>query len=204
MKLRLSILVALVAVAAFAAFAPKPLFVNGKKATKGTIEQNGETYIPASALYAAGAEVSIGKDKVSVQFKPVRAQNEQAYVEGLIDEWVTSGSWRIKVSNLEKIENPGGSGGDGFAIDFEAKNVSKKMAQIAYTGVQSVQLVDSEDHRYVPTSSSFPGYYADIQPGGGFKNRLELAGENVTAGEPTKLIIQFAKPDKSIRINLKP
>lgn len=189
---------------AVAALAPKTLFVNGKKSAKTPIEQNGEVYIPASALSAAGADVAITGDRVSVQFKPVKTQNEQEYVEGVIGEWVSSGAWRIKVSNLEKIENPIGSGGDGWAIDFEAKNTSSKTVQMAYSGVAAVQIVDSEDHRFAPVSTSFDGYYADIQPGGSFKNRLLLGGDNVTSKEAAKLIVQFAKPDKSIRINLKP
>jgi len=57
----------------------------------------------------------------------------------------------------------------------------------------------------VNTSTSFKDYYSDIQPGGGFTNHIEFGSENGTdAKDPAKLIIQFPKPMKSIRINLKP
>lgn len=191
------------AVLGWALLAPRPLYINGKASTKPSIEQGGEVYVPASSLKAAGAEVTMTDKRVSIQFTPLKKQDEQPYVEGVMGEWVTSGNWRIKVSGIKKIENPIGSGGDGFAIDFEAKNVSSKMQQMAYSGVVAVQIVDSKDQRYAVTSGSFPGYYADVQPGGGFTNHLELGGDNYTAGDPAKFIVQMDKPFKSIRIDLK-
>ncbi len=202
-KLLLVSALALTAVAAWAYLAPRPLYINGKATKKASIEQNGEVYVPISELKAAGAEVSMTDKRVSIQFTPLKMQSEQEYIEGVMGEWVTSGNWRVKVSGIKKIENPIGSGGDGFAIDFEAKNVSSKMQQMAYSGVTGLQIVDSNDQRYAPTSTSFPGYYADVQPGGGFTNHLELGGDNYTAGDPAKFIVQMDKPFKSIRISLK-
>jgi hypothetical protein len=57
------------------------------------------------------------------------------------------------------------------------------------------------------TSDSFKSYYADMQPGGAAKDRL-LFGFPDPGGsavkEAAKLIIQFDKPEKSVRINLRP
>jgi len=196
--------IGMVAVAA-AILAPKTLYINGQKSTKTVIVQNGETYIPASALSASGADVAITDSRVSVQFKPVKTQNEQAYVEGVMGEWVTSGPWRFKITNVAAITNPINGNGGGFALDFEAKNASDKTIQMAYSGVAGLQVIDEADNRYAPTSTSFKDYYADIQPGGGFKNRIEFGSDGAPEGKPpSKLIIQFAKPLKSIRIDLKP
>ncbi len=187
--------------------APKVLWVNGKKSAKPMIEQGGEVYVPVSALTAAGAEVVVGADRVSVQFVPVKAQNEQEYVEAIIGEWVGNGTWRFRVSNVAKIENPFGTGGGGFALDFEVRNAGPAMAQIAYGGVLSLQLLDTSDLRMSVTSDSFKSYYADMQPGGAAKDRL-LFGFPDPGGavpkEAAKLIIQFDKPLKSVRINLRP
>lgn len=202
----LSLLGVAVTLVAFAALAPKALFVNGKKSAKTPIEQNGEIYIPASALSAAGADVAITPTRVSIQFKPVKTQNEQPYVEGVLGEWVTNGIWRIRVTNVTKIENPFGTGGTGFALDFEAKNTSSKMAQMAYSGVLGLQLLDSGDQRMANTSVSFKDYYSDIQPGGGFTNHIEFGADapgGAEAKDAAKLIVQFDKPAKSIRIDLK-
>lgn len=187
--------------------APKTLWVNGKKSAKPLLEQGGEVYVPVSALTAAGAEVVLGADRVSVQFVPVKTQNEQEYVEAIIGEWVGNGTWRFRVSNVAKIENPFGTGGQGFALDFEVRNAGSAMAQIAYGGVLSLQLLDTSDVRMAVTSDSFKSYYADMQPGGSAKDRL-LFGFPDPGGaavkEAAKLIIQFEKPLKSVRINLRP
>lgn len=189
-----------------ASLAPKALYINGTKSTKPLIEQGGEVYIPASALSAAGADVAITPTRVSVQFKPVKTKDEQAYVEGILGEWVSNGVWRFRITNVKKLdENPIGTGGSGFSLDFEARTTSTKMVQLAYSGVAGVQLLDDDEKRAAVTSNSFPGYYADIQPGGGFKNTLLMGSEGgETMKDAAKLIIQFAPPLKSVRINLKP
>lgn len=199
-------LVVVVAVVAMAA-APKALWVNGKKSAKPLIEQDGEVYVPVSSLVAAGAEVATTADRVSIQFKPVKTQNEQEYVEAIIGDWVSNGLWRFRVSNVAKIENPFGTGGQGFALDFEVRNASPAMAQIAYGGVLSLQLIDTGDVRMSVTSDSFKSYYADMQPGGAAKDRLLFGFPDpggATVKEAAKLIIQFDKPEKSVRINLRP
>jgi hypothetical protein len=199
--------IALLVVGAALVAAPKALWVNGKKSAKPLIEQGGEVYVPVSALTAAGAEVVVGPDRVSVQFVPVKAQNEQEYVEAIIGDWVGNGTWRFRVSNVAKIENPFGTGGGGYALDFEVRNAGATMAQIAYGGVLSITLLDSADVRMGCTSDSFKSYYADLQPGGAAKDRL-LFGVDAPGGaqvkEAAKVIIQFDKPLKSVRINLRP
>lgn len=191
---------------AAAFLAPKALYVNGAKSTKPIIEQGGEVYIPVSALSAAGADVNVNATRVSVQFKPVKTKMEQEYVEGVLDEWVSNGVWRFRVSNVKPLaENPIGTHGNGFSVDFEARTTSTKMVQLAYSGVLGVQLLDSDERRGAVTGNSFPGYMADIQPGGGFKNTLLIGSDGgETLKDAAKLIIQFDKPLKSVRINLKP
>ena len=190
-----------------AAGAPKVLWVNGKKSPKPVIEQGGEVYVPVSALTAAGAEVAVAGDRLSIQFIPVKTQNEQEYVEAVVGEWVGNGNWRFRVSNVAKAENPFGTGGTGFALDFEVRNAGPALAQIAYGGVLSVTLIDSSDVRMGCTSDSFKSFYADLQPGGAAKDRLLFgvdAPGGAKAAEAAKLIIQFDKPAKSVRINLRP
>ena len=205
--MRKLVLLAAIPVFALAAMAPKALWVNGKKSAKPLIEQGGEIYVPVSALTAAGAEVVVGADRVSVQFVPVKAQNEQEYVEAIIGDWVGNGTWRFRVTSVAKIDNPFGTGGGGFAVDFEVRNAGPAMAQIAYGGVLSITLLDTADVRMGATSDSFKSYYADLQPGGAAKDRL-LFGVDAPGGaavkEAAKLIIQFDKPAKSVRVNLRP
>lgn len=208
MKVKLGWVALAAGVCAFAvaSFAPKVLYVNGVKNAKPIIEQGGETYIPVSALSAAGADVNINATRVSIQFKPVKTKMEQDYVEGVLDEWVSNGVWRFRVSNVKPLEeNPIGTHGNGFSMDFEARTTSKTMVQLAYSGVSGIQLLDSDEKRGAVVSTSFAGYMADIQPGGGFKNTLLFGSDNgEVLKDASKLIIQFAAPLKSVRINLKP
>ncbi|MBX3095265.1 MAG: hypothetical protein KF812_00225 [Fimbriimonadaceae bacterium] len=185
---------------------PETLYVNGQKSTLAPIEKDGEVYVPLKSLRAAGAEVTTSQERLSIQFIPPKAQNEQPYVEAILGEWVNNGIWRFRVSNVAKITDPFGNGGSGYALDFEAMNVSPNMAQMGYTGVLGLQLLDTESTRFENTSGSFADFLSDIQPGGTFKNRIEFgnSGGATRGTDPMKLIIQFDQPAKSVRINLKP
>ena len=128
MKARSALVLASLAAAALviALQGGKALFINGKKSAKAPIVKGAETYIPLSALKAAGAGVTVERSKISIQFAPPPGRDERTYVEGLIDEFVSNEAFRIKVTNIQPISNPFGTGGNGFSADIEVRNLLEK------------------------------------------------------------------------------
>lgn len=185
----------------------KTLFINGKKSAKPPIVKGAETYIPLSALKAAGAGVTVERNKISVQFAPPAGRDERPYVEGMIDEYVSNEAFRVKVTNIQPISNPFGTGGDGFSADIEVRNLLNKSESLHGAGLDGPRLIDSAANSLSPTSSSFPGRNQFLEPGGSFTNTVKFGptqpGMQVRNAE--KIIFNFrpmGKPKafKAIRI----
>jgi hypothetical protein len=77
------------------------VFVNGVRTTD-VIVSKGKVYISTDALKQAGAEVTKRPDGWSVQFIPVGGRMQADAVEGVEGEWVSNGTWRIRISNVQE------------------------------------------------------------------------------------------------------
>ena len=208
-RVLLGLAVAASAAAVFALQGGRTLFINGKKSAKPPIVKGSETYIPLSSLKAAGAGVTVERNKISIQFTPPTGRDERPYVEGMIDEYVSNEAFRIKVSNIQPISNPFGTGGNGFSADIEVRNLLDKPETLHGAGLDGPRLIDSASNSLSPTSSSFPGRNQLLEPGGSFTNTLKFGptqpGMQVRNAE--KIIFNFrpfGKPKayKAIRISL--
>jgi hypothetical protein len=166
------------------------VFVNGMRTTD-VIVSGGKVYISTDALKRAGAEVTRRPDGWSVQFIPVGGRMQADAVEGVEGEWVSNGTWRIRISNVQEIPNPFGRG-PGYAVRLEVRNLGRSPQSMHNTGLDNVQLLDSNDN--ILSVADWDEKYNRIPPGGGFAvvlrfgdphNRLE------SLGRPTKVLVLF-------------
>jgi hypothetical protein len=166
------------------------VFVNGVRATD-VIVSKGKVYISTDALKQAGAEVTKRPDGWSVQFIPVGGRMQADAVEGVEGEWVSNGTWRIRISNVQEVPNPFGSG-PGYAVRLEVRNLGRSSQSMHNTGLDNVQLLDSNNN--ILSVADWNEKYNSIPPGGGFavvlrfgdpRNQLE------SLGRPTKVLVLF-------------
>jgi len=166
------------------------VFVNGVRTTD-VIVSKGKVYISTDALKQAGAEVTKRPDGWSVQFIPVGGRMQADAVEGVEGEWVSNGTWRIRISNVQEIPNPFGSG-PGYAVRLEVRNLGRNPQSMHNTGLDDVQLLDSNNN--ILSAADWNEKYNSIPPGGGFavvlrfgdpRNQLE------SLGRPTKVLVLF-------------
>jgi hypothetical protein len=109
------------------------VFVNGVRTTD-VIVSKGKVYISTDALKQAGAEVTKRPDGWSVQFIPVGGRMQADAVEGVEGEWVSNGTWRIRISNVQEVPNPFGSG-PGYAVRLEVRNLGRNPQSMHNTGL---------------------------------------------------------------------
>jgi hypothetical protein len=199
------------AAAAMAVQGGKALFVNGKKSSVAPIDKGKETFVPLSALKAGGASVTVEGSKITVQFGPMAGRDERPYIEGVLGDYVQNEAWKIKVANLQEIVNPFGTGGKGYTLDVEIRNLLSKSDSMHGSGLDGPRLIDVAGNSLAVTMGSFPGRNQVVEPGGSFTNTLKFgptsAGVEVKAAE--KVIFDFramgkAKAYKAIRIKLNP
>jgi len=184
------------------------LFVNGKS-YPGMVFQEGEnTYVEVKALRQAGAEVSITRERVSIQFKPLNEQMQLDAVEGVVGEWIQNEGWRVKVHSVNPAKSPFGKG-TGMAVEFEWKNLSNKPMNFGASGLRQFQLLDENGKALSISNTSFKNQYTACAPGNGYKNTLLFgtkAGDTSKVGNPAKILIIFGQSGrnnfKSIRIDV--
>jgi hypothetical protein len=166
------------------------VFVNGVRTTD-VIVSKGKVYISTDALKQAGAEVTKRPDGWSVQFIPVGGRMQADAVEGVEGEWVSNGAWRIRISNVQEVPNPFGSG-PGYAVRLEVRNLGRSSQSMHGTGFDNIQLLDSNNN--ILSVEDWNEKYNSIPPGGGFavvlrfgdpRNQLE------SLGRPTKVLVLF-------------
>jgi hypothetical protein len=139
------------------------VFVNGVRTTD-VIVSKGKVYISTDALKQAGAEVTKRPDGWSVQFIPVGGRMQADAVEGVEGEWVSNGTWRIRISNVQGVPNPFGSG-PGYAVRLEVRNLGRNPQSMHNTGLDNVQLLDSNNN--ILSVADWNEKYNSIPPGGG-------------------------------------
>jgi hypothetical protein len=92
-------------IGALMAFQRAQVFINGKE-TREVLVSNNKVYVSVAALREAGAVVSQSGS---------RLDNEM--IEGRVGEWLSNGTWRVRVSKVEPIREPlrsrAGLRGDG-------------------------------------------------------------------------------------------
>jgi len=166
------------------------VFVNGVRTTD-VIVSKGKVYISTDALKQAGAEVTKRPDGWSVQFIPVGGRMQADAVEGVEGEWVSNGTWRIRISNVQEVPNPFGSG-PGYAVRLEVRNLGRNPQSMHNTGLDNVQLLDSNNN--ILSVADWNEKYNSIPPGGGFAVVLRFGdprNQLDSLGRPTKVLVLF-------------
>jgi len=166
------------------------VFVNGVRTTD-VIVSKGKVYISTDALKQAGAEVTKRPDGWSVQFIPVGGRMQADAVEGVEGEWVSNGTWRIRISNVQEVPNPFGSG-PGYAVRLEVRNLGRNPQSMHNTGLDNVQLLDSNNN--ILSAADWNEKYNSIPPGGGFAVVLRFGdprNQLDSLGRPTKVLVLF-------------
>ncbi len=163
------------------------LTINGKPCAPPPIEQEGEVYVPLSMLKAAGAEVAKAGDRVTVRFIPVPGAVQVDAVEGGLDEWLTNGVWRLRVSNPRTEDKI-------FKVDVEIRNATKvALSPAVTTGIKWPEMYSAEGGKMDSLPRSDRGWTEiespELPPGASGKRTLEYW---VKEGEtPEKLLVRF-------------
>ncbi|GEM83607.1 hypothetical protein [Meiothermus hypogaeus] len=168
------------------------VLLNGVR-TSDVLQSGGKVYISTEALQKAGAEVTRRPDGWSVQFIPVGGRLQVEAVEGVEGEWISNGTWRIRVSEVQPIANPFGRG-EGYAVRVEVRNLGKQPASMYGSGLDRVQLLDADGNTLSLADASFKDRYTSVPPAGGFANVLRFGDPQnklQTPGRPTKLLALF-------------
>jgi hypothetical protein len=111
-------------VSALMAFQHAQVFINGKE-TREVLVANNKVYVSVAALREAGAVVSQSGSRLDIQFEPLRGRLQGDMIEGRVGEWLSNGTWRVRVSKVEPSENPFGVG-QGFTATVEFRNLTKQ------------------------------------------------------------------------------
>lgn len=113
------------------------LVINGKPVSGKTLVSKGQTYVPLSALKAAGATTSIKGGVLSISFGPAGGANQVGALEGGLNDWLFNGIWRFRVTSVEPIADR-----PGWKVRAELRNGTKlDNVALGGTGFESLKLV---------------------------------------------------------------
>ena len=117
------------------------LTINGHAAGKALIVGD-QTYIPLSALKAAGVKVSVSGDQVSLSLTgaaPVAAAaggaNQAAAQAGCLNQTLSNGVWQLKFSNLHFVANDPKEYNESYwTLDARISNLTNQVIDQAFLG----------------------------------------------------------------------
>lgn len=165
--------------------------VNGKNVAGKTLVSKGQTYIPLSALKAAGATAIVQNGTMAITFAPAAGgANQIAAVEGGLNEWLFNGIWRLRVNSVSATEDR-----PGWKVNVELRNGTKlDNVQLGGTGFDSLSLVMADGNAvkvYNITDIDRP-----VGQGGTIAVDLVFFDDEGNGRKPDKLILRIA-PDKA-------
>ena len=164
-------------IGALMAFQRAQVFINGKE-TREVLVSNNKVYVSVAALREAGAVVSRSGG---------RLDNEM--IEGRVGEWLSNGTWRVRVSKVEPSQNPFGVG-QGFAATVEFRNLTKQTISLNETGFDRFQLQDDKGNKLsVAAGGDYDKVYAQIVQADGITMVLRF-------GDPSNQVSEVGQPDK--------
>ncbi|MCL6535575.1 MAG: hypothetical protein K6U77_05830 [Armatimonadetes bacterium] len=177
---------------ALIAFQRAQVFINGKE-TKEVLVSNNKVYVSVAALREAGAVVSQSGNRLDIQFEPLRGRLQGDMIEGRIGEWLSNGTWRVRVSKVEPAQNPFGRG-QGFTATVEFRNLTPNTISLFGSGLDKVLLLDDAGNQLSYADSSFQQKYRSMVRADGFTAELKFGDPNnqlSEVGQPDKLLVQF-------------
>lgn len=183
--------------------------VNGKP-DPAAIVKDGKVFVSEDALRAAGASVTKSNGSVNITFQPTAGRNQVEAAEGKVGDWLSNGTWRLRVTKVETAPNPFGKG-PGFKVTLEMRNLSPRALAPFASGLDKLQFVDSKGTTLSFNQGSFKDFFKEIAPGNGFTNEV-LFGDPANAvaevGDADKLLVLFratgGKTLPNFRVDLRP
>jgi len=207
---------ALAAIATAALMAPMSLVINGKAVEGKTATVDGATYVPLSALKAAGATADVKGNVLSINLVAGGATQLKG-LEGGLNDWLFNGIWRFRATSV----TPTDDGRPGWKIHVELRNGTKlDNFALGGSGFDSLSLIMADGNALsvqnivdisVPgigqgASISVDLIFYDDEGNGRKPDRLIM---RIQPDDATKSFLKnqgasYAVADPSFRINLKP
>lgn len=182
---------------AYAALAPMTLVINGKAVPGKTATVDGATYVPLSALKAAGATADVKDNVLSINLVAGGA-NQLKALEGGINDWLFDGVWRFKVLSV----SPTDDGRPGWKVKAELRNGTKiDNLSLAGTGFDSLALIMADGNAIQVENVSDirdPG----VGQGASINVDLIFHDEDGNGRKPDRMILRL-QPDDTTRNFLK-
>ena len=158
--------------------------VNGKSVPGAVLVVEGKSYVPVSALKAAGATVSVTGGVMSIDFASGGA-NQQGGAEGKLGEWLFNGVWRFRVNSVTKQTDP-----PGWKADVEIRNGTTSNGYApGGTGWQGITLVLADGTSINARSDAPELRDTGLNQGAG--NQQAIVFESDSTSEPDRIILRF-------------
>lgn len=184
-------------VAAQTATSNLSITINGKSVPGKTLVSKGETYIPLSALKAAGVTSNVKGTTLALGLTPAGGANQVDALEGKVGDWLFNGIWRFKVISVDANDD----GRPGWKVNVELRNGTKlDNVQLGGTGFESISLVMADGNAIKPYNIT--DIDRPISQGASANVALVFYDDEGNGRKPQKLIVRIV-PDKATRDFLK-
>lgn len=207
---------------ALAATSSVKFYINGQKNALDAIVVNGKTYVPVSALKAAGLDISATASAVNLKLAAAGANtggaNQMTALEGCVNQTLFNGVWRMKVTSVTQGEV---NGRQGWLVGVQMSNGTPRPQYVYGTG-----LSNSNEAYTLATPDGDTGVWSTFYTLNDFADRnvpqgalfnytfkfFPVSNDNTTA--PTKFLMRvntqyinkkevpYSVPDPSFRIDL--
>lgn len=173
------------------------LNINGKAVAGKTMVSKGETYVPLSALKAAGVTATVKAGTLHLGLNGDGGANQVKALEGGVGDWLFNGIWRFKVVSV----SPNDDGRPGWKVEVELRNGTKLDAiQLGGTGFESLMLVMADGNAIKPYNIT--DIDRPISQGATAGVALVFYDDEGNGRKPEKLILRIV-PDEGTRNFLK-
>jgi len=163
--------------------------INGKSVPGKTLSSKGQTYVPVSALRAAGIMTSIKNGTLLITYGAAGGANQITALEGGLNEWLFNGIWRFRVTSITPTTDR-----PGWKLAAELRNGTKlDNVALGGTGFESITLVMADGNPvgiYNITDLDRP-----VGQGASVVVDLIFYDDDGNGRKPEKLLLKI-KPDK--------
>jgi len=167
------------------------IVINGQAVSGKTAVVKGQTYVPLSALKAAGFKATIASGKLTLSSAPAGGANQVTALEGGMNDWLFNGIWRLRVTSVK----PNDDGRPGWKVGIELRN-GTKLDNVAPggTGLDSVSLIMEDGNAIKPYNITD---FADKGLGQGATNAMDLLFYDDDGGgrKPNRLVVRIVPDD---------
>lgn len=184
----------IVTVGMLSALTTSSVFINGKKTTEFLVS-NDKLYVSVDALKEAGASITVAEQRVSIQFIPAAGLAQVDAIEGIIGEWLSNGTWRVRVSDIKEVANPFFGKGKGYSVKLEVRNIAQQ-PRAFFEGLELIQMYDEAGNqlRVAASGKGYNSVYTKLAPADGFSAEIQFGYEKAgfdPNSKPEKLLILY-------------